>query len=89
MHALCSADYRTQDFMCSNRLNPQLEQFVFVRLKSATQIPSFKRFLFLFCGSASLHVYLCTVCVFGATGGQKKHQIPGPGVTDSCDPACK
>lgn len=87
MHALCSADYKTQGFMCSNQLDPLLEQFfAFVRLKSATQIPSFKIF-FYFVGVPEC----ISVChgVFGATGGQKKHQFPGPGVTDSCEPLCK
>lgn len=67
MHALCSADYKTQGFMCSNQLDPLLEQFfAFVRLKSATQIPSFKIF-FLFCGSAWMHICVpwCVWCHWG------------------------
>lgn len=86
-HALCSADYKIQSFVCSNQLDPLLEQFfAFVRLKSATQIPSFKIFFILW---ECLNAYLCAMCVFGAIGGQKKHQFPGPGVTDSCEPLCK
>lgn len=53
-----------------------------MRLKSATQIPSFKK---IFISVVWVPVnYLCIWCCWGP---RRVHQIPVTGVTDSCEPA--
>jgi hypothetical protein len=36
----------------------------------------------------SLLVYVCTMCVHAACGGQKRGLILGTGITGSCEPPC-
>lgn len=31
---------------------------------------------------------MCTMYMLGALRGQKKHGVPGIGVTDACEPSC-
>lgn len=43
---------------------------------------------FLFHVSECWHVCMCTMYMLGALRGQKKHGVPGIGVTDACEPSC-